>query len=651
MIMLRKIRSKFAQVAAMSAMALATIGGYVSAQEKIEDANWRFGVNLGLQYNMAGLGYQSLSVPARPNFIPFVLNDGTGIGPYFGLFGEYNSKSFWGAQLRLSYDSRSASITDDQTIPNVVNKFDANLSYLTIEPLFRINITKRPGLHAAVGPLLAINLAKTLKQTQPTETGDLDLSNAVGFTYGATVGFAYDIPITERKGDQQFFLSPFVEFSYIVKQREKQFDFQDDFDDTWSTSSIRAGARLTLGMMPEYDQVIVSDNTNLLFSLFAPSGVYNKRTYDERFPLLPYVFFDKGSSDIPSRYSKVSSGEAANFSESTMYDAEQAKIANGTVKERNDMLAATYYNVMNIYAARLRDNPTAKLTLTGSDPNEGDDQTLAENVKNYMVNTFGADASRIEVKNQDMPKYPSGTARTPVEFKPLIDAENRRVHIEISPSTLDSMIKIVSVDSTPVENEMALNIDESSNIRSWSVQIKGQGVDKSYGPFSGTDAEINSQSILGNLDKGRYTAVVTASRNDGQVYTQEKEFELSRKTETARSQAFRAIFRYGDADAVKNYETTIVNEIIPQISDGARIYVVGHTDNIGKADVNQRLSVQRAREIRDIIDRNLKKAGKRATIQSFGYGADDSEHSILSNQTPEGRHYNRCVVIEVIPAN
>lgn len=649
--MFRKTRCQLAHAAAVFAMALTMTSGYTTAQEKIEDAKWRFGVNLGLQYNMAGLGYQSLSVPAGPNFIPFVLNDGTGIGPYFGLSGEYNSKSFWGAQLRLSYDSRSASITDDQTFPNSANKFDASLSYLTIEPLFRINITQRPGLHAVVGPMLAINLAKTLKQTAPTTAGDIDLSGAVGFTYGATAGLAYDIAITERKDNQQFFVSPFVEFSYIAHQREKQFDFQDNFDDTWSTPSIRAGARLTLGIMSEYDQVIVSDNTNLLFSLFAPSGVYNKRTYDERFPLLPYVFFDKGSSDIPSRYTQISSGSAANFSERTMYDAEQAKIANGTVKERNEMLAETYYNVMNIYAARLRDNPNAKLTLTGSDPNAGDDKLLADNVKNYMVNTFGVDPSRIDVKNQDMPKYPSGTARTPAEFKPLIDAENRRVQIEISPSTLDSMIKIVSVDSTPVENEMALNIDESSNIQSWSVQIKGQGIDKSYGPFSGTDAEINSKSILGNLDKGRYTAVVTASRSDGQVYTQEKDFELSRKTESARSQAFRAIFRYGDADAVKNYETTIVNEIIPQISDGARIYVVGHTDNIGKADVNQRLSVQRAKEIRDIIDRNLKKAGKRATIQSFGYGADDSEHSILSNQTPEGRHYNRCVVIEVIPAN
>ncbi len=631
---------------------LACCNNIAFAQDKVDDAKWRFGVNLALQYNMAGLGYQLLSQPNGQNFVPFVRNDGTGIAPFFGLFGEYNSTSFWGAQLRINYDSRNASIVDDQTNPSSPSKFDTYLSYLTFEPLFRIHFTKRPGLHAFAGPLLALNLSKTIKQTSTPATGDLDLPGAVGFTYGVTTGFGYDIPISERKNDQQFFLSPFVEFSYIVNQRETSFPaFQNSFDDVWSTPSIRGGVRLTLGLMAETDQLIVSNNTNLLFSLFAPSGVYSKRTYDERFPLLPYVFFDKGNTDIPSRYAKLSSGDAANFSEKNMYDADQTKIATGTIKERNNMLADIYYNVMNIYASRLRDNPSAKLILTGSDPNSGDDRTMADNVKNYMVSSFGLDPARIDVKDQDMPKYPSGTARTPAEFKPLIDQENRRVAIEISPSNLDSMIKIVSVDSTPIENEMSLNIDESSNIQSWTVQIKGQGVNQSFGPFSGNDAEINAKSILGNLDKGRYTAVVNATRNDGQVYTQEKEFELSRKNETSRSQAFRAIFRYGDADAVKNYETTIKNEIVPKITDGSRIYVIGHTDNIGKPDVNQKLSVQRAKEIRDILDRNLKSAGKRATIQSYGFGADDSEHSILSNQTPEGRHYNRCVVIEVIPAD
>lgn len=622
------------------------------AQEKVEDANWRFGLNAALNFNMTGLGFQDISFPSGPNFIPFVRNDGTGIGPYIGLFGEYNSKSFWGAQLRLSYDARNASVTDDQTIPGTEKKYDVNLSYLSIEPLFRIHITKRPGLHAVIGPLFAINLAKTYNQTSAPSTGDIDLPGAVGFTYGFTTGFGYDIPISERKNDQQFFLSPFVEFSWMLNQRKSDFpDLQNSLDDVWSTPTIRGGVRLTLGMMPEYEQIIISNNNNLLFSLFAPSGVYTKRTYEERFPMLPYVFFDKGNTEIPSRYTQMSPSDASSFSEKTMYDAEDAKATTGNIKDRNKVLAETYYNVMNVYASRLRDNPSAKMTLIGSDPNSNDDQKLAENVKNYMVTTFGIDASRIDVKSQDMPKFPSGTPRTPAEFKPLLDEENRRVHIELTPSNLDSMVKIVSVDSTPIENEMSLNIDESSNIQNWSVQIKGQGTTKNFGPFSTTDATVDAKPVLGNLDKGRYTAVVTATRNDGQVYTQEKEFELTRKTESQRSQAFRAIFRYADADAVKNYETTIKNEIVPQITDGARIYVYGHTDNIGKADVNQKISVQRAKELRDILDRNLKSSGKRATIQSYGFGADDTDHSILTNQTPEGRHYNRCVVIEVIPAD
>lgn len=73
------------------------------------------------------------------------------------------------------------------------------------------------------------------------------------------------------------------------------------------------------------------------------------------------------------------------------------------------------------------------------------------------------------------------------------------------------------------------------------------------------------------------------------------------------------------------------------------IQIVGHTDNTGAADHNQRLSNQRANSVANI----LMGAGVSSNrVQTFGRGEDQP---ISSNLTPEGRAQNRRVDIIVLP--
>jgi len=77
------------------------------------------------------------------------------------------------------------------------------------------------------------------------------------------------------------------------------------------------------------------------------------------------------------------------------------------------------------------------------------------------------------------------------------------------------------------------------------------------------------------------------------------------------------------------------------LSRADRIRIVGHTDNIGKADYNMKLSQRRA----DAVSDYLKSIGvEAAKIEAVGEGMDKP---VADNRTKEGRAKNRRVEVEV----
>ena len=69
------------------------------------------------------------------------------------------------------------------------------------------------------------------------------------------------------------------------------------------------------------------------------------------------------------------------------------------------------------------------------------------------------------------------------------------------------------------------------------------------------------------------------------------------------------------------------------------VIVAGYTDNVGKADYNNQLSLKRAQAVADyLILRNVSPA----RISVYGYG---SQYPVASNATEAGRAQNRRVTI------
>ncbi len=95
-------------------------------------------------------------------------------------------------------------------------------------------------------------------------------------------------------------------------------------------------------------------------------------------------------------------------------------------------------------------------------------------------------------------------------------------------------------------------------------------------------------------------------------------------------------FETGSAD-LKSISKTELNKLVSLLLENPKmkIQLNGHTDNVGKADKNQVLSLNRAIAVMDYLISNGITANR---VSAKGFGA---KQPIASNETPEGRKQNR----------
>lgn len=636
------------------AVALASLASVaqVSAQS-LPYVPWRFGANLGLNYNLAGVGYANwVNDPARPfgQYIPKVINDGSGLGLYGGLFAEYRSRTWWGIQLRASYDMRNLTTKDDQSYLKpgggyYSDQYKFNNSYIAVEPRLLIYPITDNGFHISVGPGLAIKSAATFDYTPEggmARTG-MDIPNVSGVTYNATLGLGYDIYLSQPSEESQWIFSPFVEGTWLMNQRGVDFpNLQGSLDDALSTVTIRAGIGIKFGKNEDANKV---SSENRFFRVTPPEdGIYSKSVIEEFYPMLPYVFFDRNNTAIPSRYVLVSSGETADFMKMKGFDA--ADLANREAQAYRT--GEIYLNVLNIFGARMRANQSVTVELVGSDPIEKNGDVLAESVKKYLVDVWQIDPARITTKGQINPRIVSGTARTPQEDRPLVDLENRRVEFVFSDPDLARRVHVKAIRDASIENNILIELTTNESIESWSVRLTGNGQNVSYGPYSSDEALLASTGLLGTAERAEFRAEVTARTADGRTLTDAVPFELFRARNDARGERYQLLFDYGEEDPVARTTPFVRDEIAPRIKAGSRVFVHGHTDNIGRPEVNQKLSEQRAKQTKTILAAALRAAGRTARIASTGRG-ESPDDAPMSNDQPEGRMYNRTVIMDVLP--
>jgi len=366
------------------------------------------------------------------------------------------------------------------------------------------------------------------------------------------------------------------------------------------------------------------------------------------YPLLSYVFFEMGKSDIPDRYLAF-----GNNSEAVSSSFTDTTIQGGTLDK--------YYHVLNIYGYRLTKFKDAKVTITGTNDNVTPDEKgntelskkRAQVVYDYLKNVWNIDESRMTLKFQNFPDTKSNPKDS------LGWQENRRVEMycsewEVAKPVFEKDPKIFPQPETM--NFLLNNGIEDGLIAKRTVQImKGGQPWKTIttDDITGTTMNWNWKSEMSKYpkDEQNFTAKLIISTKSGaecisepidipvmQVTSEKKKIEQG--ADTLYENYSLILFPFNSFAAGPLNEKIMNDYVYNRCQPTSVISITGHTDVIGLFETNKKLSINRAKTVNTGIQGKTK--GKYGSLTSDGVGEDSA---LYTNDLPEGRFYNRTVQV------
>lgn len=359
-------------------------------------------------------------------------------------------------------------------------------------------------------------------------------------------------------------------------------------------------------------------------------------------PLLPIVFFDHNSYEIPKRYIKLTKDDAESYV--------KPQIAAGNALDN-------YYNVLNIIGSRMQAYPKAKLIITGTNSgiaDEKNNKTLSQNraqtIRDYLVEVWNIEPARLSVNSRNLPQKASSSK--------VLDGveENRRVEFAsdtwevTAPSILQDTMRIVN----PPKIRFKPEVFASEGIDSWKINsISGSELIYNINGKSNIldyyDWDINSDLAAKSLLKSEFASNLSLTDNSGETYaTNLKKLPIevttyknddSESKDTIRNIYDLILFDF-DKAALSSDNQRIINLIKQETPPGAIINVKGFTDRMGDEKYNKTLSTRRASSTAKAL---------KSPANAYGVG---EEIQLYNNNLPEGRFYSRTVIVEVkIPVN
>ncbi len=354
--------------------------------------------------------------------------------------------------------------------------------------------------------------------------------------------------------------------------------------------------------------------------------------------LLPYIFFNEGSSVVPARYRRFAPSERMQFRPQTLEKLRPL-----------DM----YYQILNIVGKRLSENPTAKIVVLGSNSGVGaekDNRKLsrqrAESVSDYFQDVWKIPAQRIEVRDQNTPSNPANTASGSTDITEIA-AENRRVELTsdtpeiLAPITFETVQFAVN----PPSLRFGLNINAGPGLKQWSLEVsqfEGRETRTLLETSGGNtfppqfvwniDAdEVNIPSVNGSMDVRLSITDVNNRDADSQLLTIPTEVvkladKLRTKSPDKRINTYTLGFFENDATA-----ENVLQSLKPLVKPTSQVFFDSYSSDRRAIIYAQKLGVPNART-------NATSAAKSRILE------------LLKNDAtlPEGRLYNRTVRVEVL---
>lgn len=566
------------------------------------------------------------------------------------------------AILRSS-ESQLFGINGESQSGTFEKSLDAQISTIGLEPLVGYRIYQGMTLHA--GARLGFLMQKEYEQkeqivspgnavfeenkTRTRNQTSGDLTNTSAMQAALLAGVSYDIPLN---AGGTVIASPEVFYSLGLTS------FISGLD--WSGSALRAGVSLKLSPgfsapLPPEDRPSTpapAPKPPVLAASIEAVGVteagseapLTKVTVEEFLrkqsqPLLPYIFFEENSAEIPARYVRKSSAQVAQFSPAGLYSLATLE---------------AYHEILNIIGKRLQDNPSAAIILSGYNSNTASEKNntdlskrRAENVKNYLTGMWNIPASRITVQAKNLPPSPSNIQ------EPDGIEENRRVEItSASPQILAPLLLNDTVrTANPPMVRFKSSVQSGAGLSSWKINIsseRGGLLKTASGSGNSAQADVAAGDITAGLQQESSRVLYTLEAYDriGQVLkTEAKSLPVEMTTIQSKRRASSAdkeienyslmLFEFDKAELSADNEK-ITRSIKSALKPNSIVTITGYTDRFGSEDYNLRLSEQRAATVARVLG---VPAGR-----ARGLG-----ESVLlyDNELPEGRFYSRTINITV----
>ncbi len=633
---------------------------------RFTNPSWWFGVAGGANFNF----YQGTTQQLTNDFIvPTAFHDGNGIGLFaFPVMEFHRPGTMLGFMLQAGYDSRKGTWDQVDSPCNCPEDLNTDLAYISVEPSLRIAPFKS-NFYLYAGPRLAFNLnnnftyQKGINPAYPDQVADPEVtgefSNPNKSLISMQVGAGYDISLSAETKQTKVVLSPFVAFHPYFGQHPRSVE-------SWSLTTVRAGIALKFGRGKQiaakeevYVPVPVAIEPDVTFAVNAPKNVPVERRVRETFPLRNYVFYNEGSTEIPGRYVLLRKDQVKDFREDQL-EVFTPKELTGRSKRQ----MTVYYNVLNILGDRMVKNPNTKVTLTGSSRDGAQDgKAMAESSKKYLVDVFGIAPARITTESRMKPMIPSEQPGGKLELT-LLREDDRRVSItsdspellmefQSGPEAPLKPVEINVVQEAPIDSYVTFNVEGADTaFTSWNMELADkQGKVQKFGPYTQESVSIPGKTILGSNAKGDYKITMIGQTRSGKVIKKETTAHLVLWTPPATEEMMRfsIIYEFNNSDAIAMYDKYLTEVVTPKIPKNGTVIIHGHTDVIGGEDLNLKLSLARANDVKQIMEKALANSNRTdVKFEVNGFGEDQSL-APFNNKYPEERFYNRSVIIDIVP--
>ncbi|MFM7543020.1 MAG: hypothetical protein ACKO5I_00110 [Ignavibacteria bacterium] len=619
--------------------------------EQVNISPFSFGIHALGGYNLHTASFTGFK--GIPSCCP-EYSQATNLGSSIGLSGSYALNQHLGIALRATFNGLGGDFSSDEIqyvrwqsgFATITHDLETSLGIAALEPQATLTFGRAS---LSGGLWIGMPLSMRFSQRETIFPGTFDglnrirneLSGDIPFTpsmiFGVSAGMSYAFPLNRTNNLR---VAPEIRGFALLQELSES--------TSWKAIGIRAGLSLLWSDVeiipppPPPPPPIIAPLPDLLTTmsvkvqsrLSVDSVILTERIDRVIQPILPYVFFDEESSEIPIRYQLLNEQQSTQFNEQALMPL--------------DMLGR-YHHVLNLAGLRLRNDSSLTITIIGNSAGAGKERRntglafkRAEKIALYLRTIWNIDSSRLIIKARGIPDNPSNNAY------PEGIAENRRVELLFSNPEIFEVLTIMDsvLSVQPEEVNVHGKMISGTMVDRWrlSMMTDTNYLHESLGlhdTFISSSLHIDPSKLGKHKDslRFRYNVVDTLGRSHTSSITIPIHYQYIFADKTINYSGTDRIKRYSlilfdfDAATLDDRNMRVIDAI--KSTNGIQITsILGATDPFGDQERNAKLALERAGVVGTILNVDPLIVKGNSTYQG------------TSNALPEGRFYNRTVIIE-----